>query len=115
MQKKSIHQCISFYIFPQHDQFYPEGLSVFAPVRHLRIWVILDTVSTKIQGLSSTPTVIFKDFQRQHHVIACLYATMTILIVPSFTHGAPIKADKAVIGEVTVPQTWREHLTENGS
>ena len=86
---------------------------MFAPFRHLRIWVILDTVSTKIQGLSSTPTVIFKDFQRQHHVIACLYAT--ILIVPSFTLEAPIKAYKAVIGEVTVPQTWHEHLPENGS
>ena len=82
---------------------------MFAPVRHLRIWVILDTVSTKIQGLSSTPTVIFKDFQRQHHVIT------TILIVPSFTLEALIKAYKAVIGEVTVPQTWREHLPENGS
>ena len=73
-------------------------------------WIQL---APKYQGLSSTPTVIFKDFQRQHHVIACLYAT--ILIVPSFTHGAPIKAYKAVIGEVTVPQTWCEHLPENGS
>ena len=89
-------------------------LKVFLCLLLLGTWESgLDTVNTKIQGLSSTPTVILKDFQQQHHVIACLHAT--ILIVPSFTHGAPIKAYKVVIGEVTVPQTWREHLPENGS
>ena len=36
---------MSFLFPPQHEQYYPEGLSVFAG---------LDKVSTKIQGLSST-------------------------------------------------------------
>ena len=35
----------SFLFSPQHEQYYPEGLSVFAG---------LDKVSTEIQGLSST-------------------------------------------------------------
>ena len=33
---------MSFLVLPQHDcnfNFYPEGLSVFAPFRLLRIWV----------------------------------------------------------------------------
>ena len=33
---------MSFLVLPQHDcnfNFYPEGLSVFAPFTHLRIWV----------------------------------------------------------------------------
>ena len=33
---------MSFLVLPQHDcnfNFYPKGLSVFAPFRHLRIWV----------------------------------------------------------------------------
>ena len=33
---------MSFLVLPQHDckfNFYPEGLSVFAPFRYLRIWV----------------------------------------------------------------------------
>ena len=33
---------MSFLVLPQHDckfNFYPEGLSVFAPFRNLRIWV----------------------------------------------------------------------------
>ena len=33
---------MSFLVLPQHDckfNFYPEGLSVFAPFMHLRIWV----------------------------------------------------------------------------
>ena len=30
---------LSFLVLPQYEQFYPEGLSVFAPFRHLRIWV----------------------------------------------------------------------------
>ena len=38
-------QCLEYILFlvlPQHDgnfNFYPEGLSVFAPFKHLRIWV----------------------------------------------------------------------------
>ena len=30
---------MSFLVLPQNEQFYPEGLSVFAPCRHLRIQV----------------------------------------------------------------------------
>ena len=33
---------MSILVLPQHDckfNFYPKGLSVFAPFRHLRIWV----------------------------------------------------------------------------
>ena len=30
---------LSFSVLPQRELFYPEGLSVFAPFRHLRIWV----------------------------------------------------------------------------
>ena len=33
---------MSFLVLPQHDcnfNLYPEGLSVFAPFKHLRIWV----------------------------------------------------------------------------
>ena len=57
VQKKSIHQCISSYVFPQHDQFYPEGLSVFAPFPLDRIKLAL-----KFKDFPP-PTVIFKDFQ----------------------------------------------------
>ena len=42
--KKSL-ESMSFLVLPQHEQFYLKGLSVF---------VGLDKVSTKIQGLSST-------------------------------------------------------------
>ena len=63
--KKSL-ESMSFLVLPQHEQFYLKGLSVF---------VGLDKVSTKIQGLSSTDCNIqglsrpvisilkFKDFQ----------------------------------------------------
>ena len=30
---------MSFLVLPQHEQFYPEGLSVFAPCKYLRIQV----------------------------------------------------------------------------
>ena len=33
----------------------------------------------------------------------------------SVTHTLSTDKSKAVIGGVTVPQTWREHLPENGS
>ena len=36
--KKSL-ESMSFKELPQHEQSYPEGLSVFAAFRHLRIWV----------------------------------------------------------------------------
>ena len=36
--KKSL-EYVSFLVLPQHEQFYPEGLSVFAPFSYLRIWV----------------------------------------------------------------------------
>ena len=58
----------SFLVLP-HEQFYPEGLSIFAPFRHLKIWVAY-TYSTEIQRLSSTSLnfqalfrLKFKDFQ----------------------------------------------------
>ena len=35
--KKSV-QSMSFSVLPKHKQLYPEGLSVFAPFSHLRIW-----------------------------------------------------------------------------
>ena len=41
-----------FFVVRQHEKFYPEGLSVFAP---LGTWESgLDKVSTEIRGLSST-------------------------------------------------------------
>ena len=36
--KKSL-ESMSFLVLSQHEQFYPEGLSMFAPFRHLRNWV----------------------------------------------------------------------------
>ena len=36
--KKSL-EYMSFLVLPQHEQFYPEGLSVFAPCKYLRIQV----------------------------------------------------------------------------
>ena len=36
--KKNL-ESMSFLVLSQHEQFYPEGLSVFAPFMHLRIWV----------------------------------------------------------------------------
>ena len=36
--KKSL-EYVSFLVLPQHVQFYPEGLSVLAPCRYLRIRV----------------------------------------------------------------------------
>ena len=36
--KKSL-ESLSFLILPQHEQFHPEGLSVFVPFMQLRIWV----------------------------------------------------------------------------
>ena len=30
---------MSFLVLPKHEQLYPEGLSVFAPFSHLRIWI----------------------------------------------------------------------------
>ena len=35
MQKKALS--LSFLVLSQHEQFYPEGLPVFAPFRHLRM------------------------------------------------------------------------------
>ena len=71
--KKSL-ESMSFLVLPQHEQFYPEGLSVFAP---LGTWESgLDKVSTEIQGLFSIThcncqglskhwifTLTFKNFQ----------------------------------------------------
>ena len=66
MQKRAFS--LSFFSFP-HEQFYPEGLSIFAPFRQLKIWVAY-TYSTEIQRLSSTSLnfqalfrLKFKDFQ----------------------------------------------------
>ena len=36
---KNSLEYVSFLVLPQHEQFYPEGLSVFAPCRYLRIRV----------------------------------------------------------------------------
>ena len=36
--KKSLAS-MSFLVLPQHEQFHPEGLSVFSPFMQLRIWV----------------------------------------------------------------------------
>ena len=36
--KKSL-KSMSFLVLPKHEQLYPEGLSVFAPFCHLRIWI----------------------------------------------------------------------------
>ena len=48
--KKSL-ESMSLLVLPQHEQFYPEGLSVFAP---LGTWESgFDKVSTEIQGLFS--------------------------------------------------------------
>ena len=44
LAKKSL-ESMSCLVLPQHEQFYPDGLSVFAG---------LDKVSTAIQGLSSS-------------------------------------------------------------
>ena len=46
-----------FLVLLQHDQFYPEGLSVFAPFPLDRIKLAL-----KFKDFPP-PTVIFKDFQ----------------------------------------------------
>ena len=35
MQKRALS--LSFLVLSQHEQFYPEGLPVFAPFRHLRM------------------------------------------------------------------------------
>ena len=66
VQKRALS--LSFFSFP-HEQFYPEGLSIFAPFRHLKVWVAY-TYSTEIQRLSSTSLnfqalfrLKFKDFQ----------------------------------------------------
>ena len=45
MQKRALSLRGFFLLLKQHEQYYPEGLSVF---------VGLDKVSTVIQGLSST-------------------------------------------------------------
>ena len=37
VQKRALS--LSFLVPPQHEQFHPEGLSVFAPFMQLRIWV----------------------------------------------------------------------------
>ena len=65
---KTSLESFSFLVLP-HEQFYPEGLSIFAPFRHLKIWVAY-TYSTEIQRLSSTSLnfqalfrLKFKDFQ----------------------------------------------------
>ena len=50
-----------FLILPQHEQFYPEGLSVFAPFWYLIIRA--GQVSTKIQGRPRICILKFKDFQ----------------------------------------------------
>ena len=64
---------MSFLVLPQHEQFFPEGLSVFAPFS-LEFYLNYK-VSIEIQGLSSTecnfqglsrPWIFilkFKDFQ----------------------------------------------------
>ena len=48
---------MSFLVLLQHDQFYPEGLFVFAPFPLDRIKLAL-----KFKDIPP-PTVIFKDFQ----------------------------------------------------
>ena len=65
---KTSLESFPFLVLP-HEQFYPEGLSIFAPFRHLGIWVAY-TYSTEIQRLSSTSLYFqalfrlkFKDFQ----------------------------------------------------
>ena len=67
VQKRAL-MSFSFLVLP-HEQFYPEGLFIFAPFRHLKIWVAY-TYSTEIQRLSSTSLnfqalfrLKFKDFQ----------------------------------------------------
>ena len=37
VQKRALS--LSFLVLPQHEQFYPDRFSVFAPFRHLRICV----------------------------------------------------------------------------
>ena len=39
IQCKKEPWALSFLVLPQHKQFHPEGLSVFAPFMQLRIWV----------------------------------------------------------------------------
>ena len=55
-EKESL-ESMSFLVLLQHDQFYPEGLSVFAPFPLDRIKLAL-----KFKDIPP-PTVIFKDFQ----------------------------------------------------
>ena len=50
LQKRALS--LSFLVLPQHEQFYPEGLSWFTPF-HLQL-SLNEKVSTKIQGLSRT-------------------------------------------------------------
>ena len=59
--KKSL-ESTSFLVLPQHEQFYPEGLSVFAPFS-LEFYIHYK-VSIEIQGLSRPGIIIlkFKDF-----------------------------------------------------
>ena len=37
--KKESLETVSVLVLPRHEQIYPEGLSVFVPFRHWRIWV----------------------------------------------------------------------------
>ena len=52
---------MSFLVLPQHEKFYPEGLSVFA---HVCTWSGLDKVSTKIQGLSRSVRTLQLSFSK---------------------------------------------------
>ena len=54
---------MSFLVLPQHEQFYLKGLSVF---------VGLDKVSTKIQGLSSTDCNFKRTFKACANPVVCL-------------------------------------------
>ena len=55
-EKESL-ESMSFLVLLQHDQFYPEGLSVFAPFP-------LDRIKLALKFKDFPPlTVIFKDFQ----------------------------------------------------
>ena len=50
----SVISIIEILVLPQHQQFYPEGLSVFAPLAFSLEFYLNDKVSINIQGVCST-------------------------------------------------------------
>ena len=85
VRKKSL-ESMSFLVLPQHEQFYPEVLSLFAG---------LDKVSTKIQGLSST----YFNFQRLSRTFKVCLNPVNVWSLHEFNS----KADKTHLWSINFP------------